>query len=131
MPSYNKVVLVGNVTRDPELRKAGQASVCDLGVAVNERVKKGGDWIEEPTFVDVTLWNKTAEVACEYLTKGAPVLIEGRLRMDQWEQDGKKRSKLKVVGERMQMLGGKSSQSQQPKQQQTQTTEYDDGDVPF
>jgi single-strand DNA-binding protein len=110
MASFNRVILVGNLTRDPELKyiPSGTA-VCDIGLAVNDRRKTAsGEWIEETTFVDVTLWARTAEVASEYLTKGAPVLIEGRLKLDTWEKDGKKNSKLRVVGERMQMLGGKS-----------------------
>jgi single-strand DNA-binding protein len=76
---------------------------------VNDRRKgANGEWVDETTFVDVTLWGRTAEVASEYLTKGSPLLIEGRLKLDSWEaQDGQKRSKLKVVGERMQMLGGR------------------------
>ena len=108
MASFNKVVLVGNLTRDVELRNAGNSVVTDLGMAVNDRVKRDGEWVDEATFVDVTLWGRTAEVAGEYLTKGSPVLIEGRLKFEQWEQDGQKRSKLKVVGDKMQMLGGKS-----------------------
>ena len=98
MASYNRVVLVGNVTRDPEVRyiPSGTA-VCDIGLAVNDRRKgSDGQWIDETTFVDVTLWARTAEVAGEYLSKGSPVLIEGRLKLDSWEQDGQKRSKLKV-----------------------------------
>jgi single-strand DNA-binding protein len=76
---------------------------------VNDRRKgPNGDWIEETTFVDVTLWARTAEVASEYLSKGSSVLIEGRLKLDMWEKDGKKNSKLRVVGETMQMLGGKA-----------------------
>jgi single-strand DNA-binding protein len=100
---------VGNVTRDIDVRylQTGTA-VCDVGLAVNDRRKSAsGEWVEETTFVDVTLWGRTAEVAGEYLSKGAPVLIEGRLKLDQWESDGQKRSKLKVVGEKMQMLGSK------------------------
>lgn len=106
MASYNRVVLVGNLTRDPELRyiPSGTA-VTDVGLAVNDRVKRNDQWVEETTFVDVTLWARQAEVASEYLTKGSPVLIEGRLKLDRWEKDGQKFSKLKVVGERMQMLG--------------------------
>ena len=107
MASYNRVILVGNLTRDPELRyiPSGTA-VTDIGLAVNDRRKNAsGEWVEEPTFIDVTLWGRTAEVACEYLSKGAPVLIEGRLKLDTWETDGQKRSKLKVIGERMQLLG--------------------------
>ena len=112
MASFNRVVLVGNLTRDVELRQAGNSTVTELGLAVNDRVKKDGQWVEEPTFVDVTLWGRTAEVAGQYLSKGSSVLVEGRLKFEQWEQDGNKRSKLKVVGERMQMLGGKSGGSE-------------------
>ena len=109
MASFNRVILVGNVTRDVELRYTPQGTaVTDIGMAVNDRVKKQGEWVEETTFVDITLWGRTAEVAGEYLSKGAPVLIEGRLKLDMWEQDGQKRSKLKIIGERMQMLGGRS-----------------------
>ena len=82
--------------------------VTEIGMAVNDRKKdQSGNWVEEATFVDVTLWARTAEVASEYLHKGDPILIEGRLKYDQWETDGQKRSRLRVVGERMQMLGGK------------------------
>jgi len=110
MASYNRVVLVGNVTRDPELRYTQSGvPVTDLGLAVNDRRKTAsGEWQEETTFIDVTLWQRQAEIASEYLTKGSSVLIEGRLKLDSWEtNDGQKRSKLFVVGERMQMLGGK------------------------
>ena len=111
MASFNRVILLGNLTRDPELRYlASGMAVTDIGLAVNDRRKNAnGEWVEETTFVDVTLWGRTAEVASEYLSKGSPVLIEGRLKMDSWEdkQTGQKRSKLKVVGERMQMLGAK------------------------
>jgi single-strand DNA-binding protein len=107
MASYNRVILLGNLTRDPDLRYvANNMAVTDIGLAVNDRRKNAnGEWIEETTFVDVTLWGRTAEVASEYLGKGSPVLIEGRLKLDTWEKDGQKRSKLRVVGERMQMLG--------------------------
>jgi single-strand DNA-binding protein len=108
MASFNRVILVGNLTRDPELRyiPSGTA-VSEIGLAVNDRVKKGDQWVEETTFVDVTLWARTAEIANEYLSKGSSVLIEGRLKLDRWEKEGQKHSKLRVVGERMQMLGGK------------------------
>jgi single-strand DNA-binding protein len=110
MASFNRVILVGNVTRDPELRYiASGSAVTEIGLAVNDRRKgPNGDWIEETTFVDVTLWARQAEIASEYLSKGSPVLIEGRLKLDTWEKDGKKNSKLRVVGERMQLLGGRS-----------------------
>jgi len=115
MASFNKVILVGNVTRDVELRQVGSgSSVCDLGLAVNDRKKtQSGEWVDETTFVHVTLWNKTAEIAAQYLGKGSPVLIEGKLKLESWENDGKKLTKLKVVGERMQMLGGKKESAVQ------------------
>lgn len=109
MASYNRVVLVGNLTRDIELRylQSGMA-VTELGLAINERRKtQSGEWVDETVFVDVTLWGRTAEVASEYLSKGSSVLIEGRLKLDTWEKDGKKNSKLKVVADKMQMLGGR------------------------
>jgi single-strand DNA-binding protein len=110
MASFNRVILVGNLTRDVDLRYTpGGTPVTEVGLAVNDRRKsQSGEWVEETTFVDVTLWGRTAEVASEYLSKGAPILVEGRLKLDTWETDGQKRSKLRVVGERMQMLGGRS-----------------------
>ena len=107
MPSFNRVILMGNLTRDVELKhtKNGTA-VADVGLAVNDRRKtQDGETVEETIFVDVTFWGRTAEVAAEYLSKGSPVFIEGRLKLDTWETDGQKRSKLRVVGERMQLLG--------------------------
>jgi single-strand DNA-binding protein len=109
MASFNRVILMGNLTRDIEIKylQSGMA-VADVGLAVNDRRKnQAGEWIEETTFVDVTMWGRTAEVAAEYLGKGSPILIEGRLKLEQWEKDGQKRSKLSVVCERMQMVGGK------------------------
>jgi len=109
MASFNRVILLGNLTRDVEVRylQSGMA-VADIGMAVNDRRKgQNGEWIEETTFVDVTLWGRTAEVAGEYLSKGSPLLVEGRLKYDTWEKDGQKRSKLSVVCERMQMVGSK------------------------
>ncbi len=118
MASFNRVILVGNVTRDIELRYTqGGLAVTDLGLAVNDRRKnQAGDWIDETTFLDVTLWGRQAEVASEYLSKGSPVLIEGRLKLDTWEQEGQKRSKLRVVGERMQMLGARAPGSRPERQ---------------
>ena len=83
MASFNRVILIGNLTRDPELRYlASGMAVTDIGLAVNDRRKNAnGEWIEETTFVDVTLWGRTAEVASEYLSKGSPVFIEGRLKL--------------------------------------------------
>ena len=118
MASYNRVVLVGNLTRDVELKylQSGTA-VTDIGLAMNDRRKnQAGEWVEEATYVDVTLWGRTAEVASEYLSKGSSVLIEGRLKLDTWESEGQKRSKLKIVGERMQMLGGRGNREARPAQ---------------
>src|SRR2546430_17356087 len=110
MASFNKVILLGNLTRDPEVRYPPKGSaVCDLGIAVNRvYTTDSGERREEVTFVDVTLWGRTAEIAGEYLKKGRPVFIEGRLQLDSWDdkQTGQKRSKLKVIGESMQLLGG-------------------------
>ena len=123
MASFNRVILVGNLTRDIELRYTpNQTAVTDIGLAVNDRRKTPeGDWVDDPTFVDVTLWGRTAEIASQYLSKGSPVLIEGRLKYDTWETDGQKRSKLRVVGERMQMLGGRSAAQQRSNDTTTQS----------
>lgn len=105
MDILNKVMLVGNLTRDPELRQTGNGkAVTDLALALDGT---GGSREEtEPIFVDVTLWERNAENAVEFLKKGSPVLIEGRLRMDRWEDKETKqpRSKLKVTGDRMRFL---------------------------
>lgn len=111
MASFNKVILLGNLTRDPEVRYTPKGSaVCDLGIAVNRSYTlDSGEKREEVTFVDVVLWSRLAEIAGEYLKKGRPVFIEGRLQLDTWDdkQSGQKRSKLRVIGETMQLLGGR------------------------
>jgi len=109
MASFNRVILVGNMTRTPELRQIPSGlSVTDIGLAVNNRRKSAtGEWIEEVTFVDITLWGREAEVVCEYASKGSPILVEGRLRQESWESEGQKRTKLKVIGERIQLLGSR------------------------
>ena len=111
MASFNKVILLGNLTRDPEVRYTPKGSaVCDLGVAVNRiYTTDSGEKREEVTYVDVVLWARLAEIAGEYLKKGRPVFIEGRLQMDTWDdkQSGQKRTKLRVVGETMQLLGSR------------------------
>src|ERR1700682_833065 len=109
MASFNKVILLGNLTRDPEIRYTPKGSaVCDLGMAVNRvYTLDSGEKREEVTFVDVVLWARLAEIAGEYLKKGRPVFIEGRLQLDTWDdkQSGQKRSKLKVGGEGLQLIG--------------------------
>jgi single-strand DNA-binding protein len=112
MASFNKVILMGNLTRDPEVRyTSGGTAVTEVGLAVNRQWtdRSSNERKEETTFVDVTLWGRTAEIAGEYLSKGRPVLIEGRLQLDQWDdrETGQKRSKLRVVGESMQLIGSR------------------------
>src|ERR1700746_1728517 len=111
MANLNRVLLIGNLTRDPEVRYTPKGTaVADLGLAVN-RVYSGedGEKKEETTFVDVTLWARQAEIAGQYLKKGRPVFIEGRLQLDTWDdkQTGQKRSRLRVVCENMQLLGSR------------------------
>lgn len=114
MANLNKVLLIGNLTRDPEVRYTPKGTaVGEMGLAVNRRVKVGEEWEDETTFVDVTLWGNNAENAQKYLVKGRSVFIEGRLQLDSWEdkQSGQKRTKLKVVAEVLQFLNdGKGGQ---------------------
>lgn len=110
MASFNRVLLIGNLTREIELRHTANSrmAVCQNAIAVNDRRKNAaGDWVDETTFVDVTFFGRMAELVSEYLTKGSPIFIEGRLKLDTWEKDGQKRSKLYVIAERMQFLSGK------------------------
>jgi single-strand DNA-binding protein len=111
MASFNKVILMGNLTRDPQMRYTpAQQAVADFGLACNRRFKSAqGEDREEVTFVDCTAWGKTAELINQYFTKGKPIFIEGRLKYDQWEdkQGGGKRSKLSVVIENFQFIGGR------------------------
>lgn len=105
--SFNKVFLMGNLTRDVELRHtSGNSAVANLGLAVNRRYRtQSGENREEVTFVDCEAWGRTAEVMSQYLSKGRPVFIEGRLKLDQWEgRDGSKQSKLRVVIENFQFI---------------------------
>lgn len=160
MASVNKVILIGNLTRDPEVRYTPKGTaVSDIALACN-RVRTGddGNRIEEVTYVDVTLWGRQAELSGQYLSKGRPVYIEGRLQLDTWDDKntGQKRSRLRVVGEVMQFLGGGQGgggnqgggqqgggggQQNRPQQQQQQappqggapadTSFNDEDDIPF
>jgi len=127
MPNLNKVMLIGNLTRDPEVRYTPKGSaVTDIGLAINRNYTlDDGEKREETTFVDVTFWGRQAEVIGEYMKKGRPMYVEGRLNLDQWEDktSGQARTKLKVVGEGFQFLGGRDDNSgggqpQQPQYQQ-------------
>ena len=157
MASVNKVILIGNLTRDPEVRylPKGGIAVADIGMAMNRSwtPPDGGERREEVTFVTVTFWGRQAEVAGEYLKKGRPVYIEGRLQLDSWEDKntGEKRNKLKVVGEKMEFLGGgeggggSSPQQREENAQSNQSasessegndgaqfeTDSDEDDIPF
>lgn len=133
MASFNKVLLIGNLTRDPQVRfLSGGMAVCEIGLAVNSSYKnKAGQKIEEASFFDVVFFGKTAEIMGEYLNKGSSIHVEGRLKQETWDDKatGQKRSKVKVIGESMQMLGsrggakpgGESRPANQPSQ------ESDDG----
>jgi single-strand DNA-binding protein len=153
MASFNKVILLGNLTRDPEVRYTPKGTaVADLGLAVNRTyTADNGEKREEVTFVDVTFWGRTAEVAGEYLKKGRPVFVEGRLQLDSWDdkQSGQKRTKLKVIGENMQMLGAprgaggggggdeetssapRSSSRSAPPPKAAAPSQADDDEIPF
>lgn len=110
MASYNKVILMGNLTRDVESRQTPSgASVCSFGLAVSRKFISNGQQQEETCFVDITAFGKTAEICGKYLAKGSPVMIEGRLKLDQWQDKntGENRSKLSVLAENVQFMGGK------------------------
>ncbi|MBM3282745.1 single-stranded DNA-binding protein [Candidatus Gottesmanbacteria bacterium] len=127
MASLNKVFLMGNLTRDVDLKyiPSGKA-VANFGLAVNRTyTDANGDKVEDPCFVDIVAWDRLAEVCGDYLAKGRPVFIEGRLQMDSWEsEDGQRKTKLKVVAQNIQFLGGKAG---------SETTSHEEGDdgVPF
>ena len=113
MSSFNKVILMGRLTRDVDLRTtSGGNSVTDLGIAINERrLGANGEWVDAIQFVDVTFWNRKAEVIAQYFKKGSPILIEGALQLDRWEKDGKNFSKLKVRGTDFNFVGNKTETS--------------------
>jgi len=115
MASYNKVMLIGNLTRDPEIKYTPKGTaIADIGLAVNRNyTTDSGEKREEVTFIDVTLWGRVAEIVGEYCKKGRPLFVEGRLQLDTWDDKatGQKRSKLKVVGENIQLLGSREGAS--------------------
>ncbi|HUS40529.1 MAG: single-stranded DNA-binding protein [Pirellulales bacterium] len=116
MSDYNRVILMGRLTRDPDLRYTPNGTaVAEFGLAVNDRRKdsQSGEWIEDTQFIDITMWARQAEIAAEYLAKGSPIFLEGRLKFDSWEKEGQKHSKLRVVAERMQFIGPRGERSGQ------------------
>lgn len=129
MSTFTQVTILGNLTRDVEVRSvSGGNTVADLGVAVNERVRKGEDWVDEAHYFDVTLWNKTAEIAAQFLSKGSPVCVTGRLKYETWTKDDVKRSKVSIIGDRLHLVGGKRDDSQPSTKP---TTAPADDDVEF
>jgi len=143
MASFNRVILMGNLTRDPDVRTAGTAGmkVARLGIAVNERRRDRNGQVQEfPVFVDIDAWDKLAELCGQYLTKGSPILVEGRLQMDTWEKDGVKHQKLKVRASTIKFLpkgdrlaGGGAAATQAPAAvaAQANALESDPDDIPF
>ncbi len=140
MASYNKVIVMGNLTRDPDVRTMGSSGmkVVRLGLAINERRKdRNGKVQDYPVFVDVDAWDKLAELCGQYLAKGRPVLVEGRLQMDTWERDGVKHQKLKVRASAIKFLpsgdrtqGGAPRQNPEPPPVVENAVEESD-DIPF
>ena len=127
MANLNKVMMIGNLTREPELRYLPSGSACcNFGLAVNRNYKdKNGEQKQDVCFIDIVAWNKTAELCGEYLHKGRPVFVEGRLSLNTWETpEGDKRSKHELILEQVQFLGSKSSQ------QEDEDPDPDD-DMPF
>jgi single-strand DNA-binding protein len=141
--SFNKVILVGNLGRDPELRYTPQGTpVCSFSMATNERRKdKAGEMQDQTTWFRVTLWGRQAETASQYLTKGRPVYIEGRLRVEEWtDRDGKARHTLEVHATDMQFIGGGRGEQEAPMERAAaatgggappEQTELSDDDIPF
>lgn len=113
MASFNKVILIGNLTRDPDLRATTNGSyICKIGLAVNRSYQtRDGERRDETTFIDIDAFGKQAEVISKYMRKGRPLMVEGRLKLDQWESEGQKRSRLGVVLENFQFLGSRDDSS--------------------
>jgi single-strand DNA-binding protein len=130
MASFNKVMLMGNLTRDPELRYTSNGSaVTSFGLAVNRKFKQGDEWKDDVCFVDITVWGKQGENCAEYLSKGRPAFIEGFLKFSTWESDGQKRNKLEVVANTVQFLGSRGGSSGDTSGEQASNSNEDD--VPF
>lgn len=135
MPSFNKVILAGHLTRDPEEREAGNSTVCEFGLAVNRKWKnRDGQQQEDVCFVDCNAWARTGEAIQKYFGKGKPILVEGRLQLDQWQdkQTGANRSKIKVVVESFSFLGDGGEQRQDKPQRADDGPEpISDDELPF
>jgi len=132
MVAFNRVILAGNLVRDPETRflPSGLA-VTSFGLAVNHRYKSNNEVKEEVSFFDVVVFGKLGENCAEYLSKGRPVLVEGRLRQRRWEADGVKRSKIEIVADNVQFLGAPRGASAEPSGPTSPSPEAQDDDIPF
>lgn len=136
MPNVNVVVLAGHLTRDVEIRTAASGTnILKFGLAVNNRVKKNGDWTDEPCFVDVTTFAKDSSYLANGCKKGAAVLVEGRLQLEQWDDKttGAKRSKHSIVADKVQLLTAKGQRQEQPQSPSPPASEPTGGeaDIPF
>lgn len=113
MADVNHVILIGRLTRDAELKyTSGGMAVCKFAIAVNRRRKNGDQWVDEASFFDIVLWGRSGESLNQYLVKGKQVAVEGELRQDRWEQDGQSRSKIEIMANNVQLLGGNTGGSQ-------------------
>jgi len=135
MSSFNKVIIMGNLTRDPEMRHTqGGSAICNMGVAVSRKFRtQAGEDREDVCFVDVTVWGKQGESCARYLKKGSSALIEGRLNFDQWDdqETGRKRSKLSVVGENVRFLSsGNRDNEEQAKSNEAPKPRIEESDIP-
>jgi single-strand DNA-binding protein len=144
-PNINRVVITGNLTRDPELRSTpGGTPVCSLRVAVNSRRKEGDQWVDKPNYFDVTVWGSQGENCAQYLNKGRPVAIDGRLNWREWDaQDGSKRQSVDIIADSVQFLGSRDSAQlnggSRESDLQADTSDFDqvpvasgaDDDIPF
>ena len=132
--SFNKVIIMGNLVRDPELRYLPSGMpVANFSIASNDSYKKGDDLVESVSYLDVVVFSRQAENCNEYLSKGRPVLIEGRLQQRRWEaKDGTKRSKVEIVASNVMFLGsGKGAGADAPKEEDTDFETVSDDDIPF
>ena len=136
MASFNKVIIMGNLTRDPDVRAAGPSGmrVARLGLAINERRRDRNGQVQDfPVFIDVDAWDRLAELCGQYLTKGSSVLVEGRLQMDTWEKDGVRHQKLKVRASTIKFLpkGDRAPGAIRPAGGIAGASEGDTEDIPF
>lgn len=137
MANYNRVILMGRLTRDPELRyTGGGTAVCNFSIAVNRRIKKGDDWADEASFFDIVAFGKRGEAIAEYLGKGRLIFIEGELQQRRWEsQDGQKRSRVEVLANRFEFVDSKGEGAGAPgtggSDAEDAPPPLEDDDIPF